>query len=209
VLGYIALPAVHNTEPTEQQNQGILHTHSEPSATFNMNHMLPVTLDSNNDDLEKAQTFFLDFGMKVAEEGLGEEIFFKGYGTEPFIYLAKKAPSDSGSSFGGAAYVVQSREELQRAEAVEGVTRISSLQAPGGGEILTLTDPAGHQVHLMHGQTEKQQEPMNLEKLVVNYEDEKPRVGRFQRFEPGPAPVYRWALRSDVRRRVLPGDVRL
>jgi hypothetical protein len=51
VLGYIALPAVHNTEPTEQQNQGILHTHSEPSATFNMNHMLLVTLDSNKNVL--------------------------------------------------------------------------------------------------------------------------------------------------------------
>jgi hypothetical protein len=57
---------------------------------------------------------------------------------------------------------------------------------------VTLTDPAGHKVYLVHGQTEKQQEPMGLKKLVVNYEDEKPRVGRFQRFEPGPAPVYRW-----------------
>lgn len=31
-----------------------------------------------------------------------------------------------------------------------------------------------------------------LKKLVVNYEDEKPRKGKFQRFELGPAPVHRW-----------------
>jgi hypothetical protein len=37
----------------EQQNLGILHTHSEPSATFNMSHMLPVTLDSNRKYVEK------------------------------------------------------------------------------------------------------------------------------------------------------------
>ena len=145
-----------------------------------------------HEDLEKARAFFLDFGMKIAEEKPGEEIFFKGYGTEPFIYIARKAVNGGGSSFGGAAYVVYSREELQRAEAIDGATRLSSLKAPGGGEILTLTDPAGHKVHLVYGQVEKQQEPMNLKKLVVNYEDEKPRVGRFQRFEPGPAPIYRW-----------------
>lgn len=27
---------------------------------------------------------------------------------------------------------------------------------------------------------------------MVNYEDEKPRKGKFQRFKPGPAPVHRW-----------------
>lgn len=58
--------------------------------------------------------------------------------------------------------------------------------------MVTLTDPAGHKVHLIHGQKEKKEEPLGLKKLVVNYEDEKPRVGKFQRLEPGPAPVYRW-----------------
>jgi hypothetical protein len=143
-----------------------------------------------HEDLEKARLFFLDFGMKIIQES-DNEIFFKGYGTEPFVYAAQRAPSGTGSSFGGAVYIVQSRKELQRAEAIDGATPISNLEAPGGGEIVTLTDPAGHKVHLVHGRTEKQQEPMNLKKLV-NYEDEKPRVGRFQRFEPGPAPVYRW-----------------
>ena len=145
-----------------------------------------------HEDLEKARAFFLDFGMKIVEERAGQEIFFKGYGTEPFVYAARKAASGSGSSFGGAAYVVQSREELQRAQAIDLATPVAKLEGPGGGEIVTLTDPAGHKVHLVYGQVEKQQESMNLKKLVVNYEDEKPRVGRFQRFEPGPAPVYRW-----------------
>jgi hypothetical protein len=65
-----------------------------------------------HEDLEKARAFFLGFGMKIVEERAAEEIFFKGYGTEPFVYVARKALSSSSSSFGGAAYVAQSREEL-------------------------------------------------------------------------------------------------
>ena len=142
-------------------------------------------------DLAKARQFLLDFGLKIAEERSGgDELFFKGYGTEPFVYIARKAPGRS--SFGGAAYVVQSREELERASKITGTTSISPLDAPGGGEMVTVTDPAGHKVHLVYGQKEKAAEPMDLKKLVINYEDEKPRVGRFQRFEKGPAPVWRW-----------------
>jgi hypothetical protein len=141
-------------------------------------------------EYEKALTFLDDFGLKVAESR-SNEVFLKGYGTEPFVYICRKA-TDGQSAFGGAAYVVESRAELQRAETVDGATKIANLDAPGGGEMVTLTDPAGHKVHLVHGQEEKAEEPLGLKKLIVNYEDEKPRVGKFQRFEPGPAPVYRW-----------------
>jgi hypothetical protein len=142
-------------------------------------------------DLLAARQFYLDFGMSIASETPGKEVFFAGFGTEPFIYIARQA-SDGINDFGGAAYEVESRAELERAAKVPGASSISSLDAPGGGEIVTLTDPAGHKVHLVYGQTPKEKQPMNLQKLVVNYEDQKPRKGKFQRFEPGPAPVHRW-----------------
>jgi hypothetical protein len=141
-------------------------------------------------EFEKALVFLHDFGLQVAEARDGE-VFLKGYGPEPFVYICRQANSSS-NSFGGAAYVVSSREELQRAATFPGATQIARLDAPGGGEIVTLTDPAGHKVHFVYGQEEKAEEPLGLKKLVVNYEDEKPRAGKFQRFEPGPAPVYRW-----------------
>jgi hypothetical protein len=142
-------------------------------------------------DLAKARQFFLDFGLSIAEEHPGREIYFKGFGTEPFVYVARQAEGDN-AEFGGAAYVVESRAELERASLIAGASKISRLDAPGGGEILTLTDPVGYKVHLVFGQQETEAEPPQLKKLVVNYEDEKPRKGKFQRFEPGPAPVYRW-----------------
>jgi hypothetical protein len=141
-------------------------------------------------DLAKAKQFLLDFGMSVAKETPGTEIFFKGFGVEPFAYIARQAEGES--YFGGAAYEVESRTDLERASKIKDATSIKPFDALGGGEIIRLTDPVGHYVYLIHGQTKKETEPPVLQKLVVNYEDEKPRKGTFQRFEPGPAPVHRW-----------------
>lgn len=142
-------------------------------------------------DLAKARSFLEDFGLKVAHEDPGKSIFFKGYGTEPYIYVARQASGES--RFAGAAYVVESSTELDRAAALQSAVRpIRKLDGPAGGSVVTLQDPAGHQVHLIHGWAEKQADNMTLEKLVINFEDEKPRKGRFQRFQPGPAPVFRW-----------------
>lgn len=56
--------------------------------------------------------------------------------------------------------------------------------------MVKLIDPEGFPVNLMHGQTpaEKGKYP---EKLAINYETDKPRIRKFQRFEPGPAAVHK------------------
>lgn len=144
----------------------------------------------NHQNLDDAKTFFLDFGLQVSFEKPGEEIYFKGYGTEPYVYIARKADK---SSFSGAAYVVESAAEFEKAKKHPTASAPIQLEPnAGGGQQVTLTDPFGHNVHLIWGWQEKEIEKMQLEKLVTNYEDEKPRKGRFQRFKPGPAPVYRW-----------------
>lgn len=151
----------------------------------------------NHVDLPRARQFLLDFGMTIVHEDPDKEIFFTGYGAEPIIYIAREAAPGSSSTFGGAAYEVETRAELLRAASiVPNATPITPLPVnAGGGEIVSLTDPAGFQVHLVHGQTPKlpsaSPDP-RLEKLVVNFEDEKPRKGKFQRFTPGPAPVHKW-----------------
>lgn len=141
-------------------------------------------------DLAQAREFLLDFGLSIARETTGEEIHFAGYGNEPYVYIARQ--SDADSYFGGAAYEVESRAELERASAIRDATKITSLDAPGGGESVRLTDPVGHYVYLVHGQSKKTPQPPELKKLVINYEDDKPRKGKFHRFQPGPALVHRW-----------------
>lgn len=141
-------------------------------------------------DLAQARQFLLDFGFSIACEIPGKEIFFAGYGAEPFVYIARQ--SKGVNYFGGAAYEVESRAELERASVIKDATGITSFDAPGGGEFVRLTDPVGHHVFLVHGQSKKNSLSTNLEKLVINYEDEKQRKGKFHRFQPGPALVHRW-----------------
>lgn len=56
--------------------------------------------------------------------------------------------------------------------------------------MVTLTDPEGFAMNLLYGQTPVAPGTYP-EKLEVNYETEKPRVRRFQRFQPGPAAVHK------------------
>ncbi|KAF2485017.1 Glyoxalase/Bleomycin resistance protein/Dihydroxybiphenyl dioxygenase [Neohortaea acidophila] len=144
-------------------------------------------------DLDKARTFMLDFGLTIASELPGETIYFRGYGSEPYVYVCHQSQTGR-SYFGGAAYVVASFADLDKARtSPHGDGQIRQLDGPGGGRAITLTDPAGHQVHLIHDwTTQPATTAPHLEKLTVNFEDEKPRKGRFQRFAPGPAPVFRW-----------------
>ncbi|KAH5201745.1 hypothetical protein HBH77_125820 [Parastagonospora nodorum] len=149
----------------------------------------------NHTNLSAARQFLLDFGLEPARESQdGKVLFFKGYGTEPFIYIARQSSSNT---FGGASYEVSSRNELERAtKTIPGCSAIEQLAAPGGGEYVKLIDPAGHIVLLVHGQTKSKSSPPSVTLKVtptnLEFDDQKPRKGTFQRFDPGPAPVHRW-----------------
>ena len=67
-------------------------------------------------------------------------------------------------------------------------------EAPGGGYLLTVIDPEGFPINLIYGQTPKERGQMP-EVLETNYEVEKPRVARFQRFKPGPAAIHKVSFR--------------
>ena len=66
----------------------------------------------------------------------------------------------------------------------------SMTDAPGGGSRVTVFDPEGFPVHLIHGQ-ETSKFGKLPQKLTYNWEEEKPRKGAFQRFSAGPAAVHK------------------
>lgn len=77
-----------------------------------------------------------------------------------------------------------------------GASKIEELtDAPGGGSRVTIYDPEGFPVNLLHGQelAETGQLP---ERLVYNFEEDKSRVGSFQRFKTGPAAVHKVIYQS-------------
>ncbi|MCJ1303618.1 hypothetical protein MMC08_006428 [Hypocenomyce scalaris] len=121
-------------------------------------------------DILKAITFLQDFGLGTASRHGDDEIFFRGYG-----------PTHGVSRFGGAAYLVEPHSKLARAATIPGASPIHALDAPGGGEIVTLTDPVGHQVHLIWGERETAAAtpPPHVAKPVVNFEDSKSARGHW------------------------------
>lgn len=146
-----------------------------------------------HDNLIKAKQFLIDFGFQVAKESDdGSEVYLRGFGSEPYCYVVRQSPIGK-SFFGGAAYYVESYGELEKATKVSCATGIEQLKAPGGGLSVTLTDPTGNKVVLVHGQEPCPVPQPDLAKLTVNYEVEKPRQGEFQRLQPGvPVPIFRW-----------------
>ncbi|KAH8700878.1 trihydroxytoluene oxygenase [Talaromyces proteolyticus] len=137
-------------------------------------------------DLEQITTFLIDFGMRIACR-TDNEIWFRGYGSDQYVYYACKGPK----KFLGGTFQVESYEDLERAAKLPSAAEIREMKdAPGGGYILTLTDPDGFPVNLMFGQTPAATGAYP-EKLTLNYEAEKARKLKFQRFKPGPAAVHK------------------
>lgn len=140
-------------------------------------------------DMDTAHTFLTDFGLTVAERR-DDKIFYKGYGRDPFVYCAIKGAE---KSFGGAAFVVESLEDLEKAsKTLPKASAVETLDAPGGGQRVTFYDPVdGFPFHLVYGQ--KEEEPgKDYAELDYNYPQHKNRdVNRTQRFEIGPAMVHK------------------
>ncbi|KAB5566207.1 Glyoxalase/Bleomycin resistance protein/Dihydroxybiphenyl dioxygenase [Coniochaeta sp. 2T2.1] len=140
-------------------------------------------------DLDVAKQFLLDFGFSIADDR-GDTVYFKGYGTEPFVYCARKGPENE---FGGAGFVVESLEDLELASrTLPKASAVEDSDAPGGGKRVTFRDPVDDfPFHLVYGQTPV---PMSkhLPELDYNLPQVKNRaVNKTQRFKKGPSPVHK------------------
>ncbi|EXJ87574.1 hypothetical protein A1O3_04534 [Capronia epimyces CBS 606.96] len=140
-------------------------------------------------NIEKAREFLADFGF-IESQRSGSKTYYRGYGREPFVYCAQEGPKDE---FGGAAFVVETEQDLELAQqTLPGASKIYELDAPGGGRCVTFHDPVdGFPFHLVYGQTPLTDEQL-LPELQFNFPAHKQRpAGRYQRFEKGPAPVHK------------------
>ncbi|CZR60148.1 related to 2,3-dihydroxybiphenyl-1,2-dioxygenase [Phialocephala subalpina] len=145
-------------------------------------------------NLKEFTKFALDFGFVEAHRD-NDTIYFRGYGKDPYCYVAMES-KDGKPHFGGGAFVAASREEFEKAKNIEGAL-VKSLNAPGGGEMVTFARPGDTFMHVVFGQEERAVETEHVptathENLgAFNTPFEKPRQGQFQRFHEGPALVHK------------------
>lgn len=138
-------------------------------------------------NLANAKKFFLDFGFVPVHES-PERVYYRGFGKDQYVYICEESPDDR-RHFDGGAWVVQSMADLEAASKLPGASKIEQLNAPGGGNVVTVPDPVGGVVTLVHGQEER---PQDKPKPVVwNTWEEKHRFGEFQRLDIGPSKVHK------------------
>lgn len=105
-------------------------------------------------DLDEFSEFAKDFGFVLATKEDGR-VYFRGYGKDPFIYVASQS-TDGRPHFRGPAFVANSQEEFEKAKVLSGGQLSSLDKAPGGGEIITFNRADDTQFHIVFGQEERQ-----------------------------------------------------
>jgi len=145
-------------------------------------------------DPERFLEFAEAFGL-VEEARLGDAIYLRGYGKDPYCYVVLPSTNRE-KAFEGGAFVVNSKDDLEKASKLPGATRKDISHLPGGGEMVSLSSPGGTKIHLVWGQKTRDipdKEPsaqvMNLGPYNLPFTKE--RRGEFQRFQPGPAMVHK------------------
>ncbi|KAJ5391994.1 hypothetical protein N7509_007484 [Penicillium cosmopolitanum] len=124
-------------------------------------------------DLEAFTRFAKDFGFVEAARK-GNTIYYRGYGRDPYVYVASQSPVRR-STFLGAAYVAKDEENFKKAAAMPGSAQEAGRGARGrrDGDFCE----AEWDIPLHYG--------------PFNTPFDKPRKGQFQRYRDGPALVHK------------------
>lgn len=136
-------------------------------------------------EIERMEQFLLDFGLHMAAR-TASTLYMRAAGAEPYVHITELGEPSGGIGLG---LLAQSEADLQVVAAQFGV-RVQDNPEPRGGRILTLTDPNGLRVDLLHGGLTAAPLPTR-KPLPLNTISEHRRLVQRQRPEPGPSHVMR------------------
>jgi hypothetical protein len=159
----------------------------------------PAYVSYGHPNLNEAERFAKDFGLVDSPTEAESTIpvrYFRGYGDQPLVYVVVQTDAPE---FLGVTFEAQSMEDLKKAAAIPGASKIEKMDhQPGGGQRVTIRDPDNLPFHVIFGQKllvriepTPQVDPFNYPAQTDEDTDKKPRRGRFQRPQRGPAPVHK------------------
>lgn len=97
-------------------------------------------------DLDRAEQFFSDFDL-VRSERTPTALYLRGTGVDHHVHVAELgAPK-----FLAVAFKAATEADLQALSKLPGASAVETIQEPGGGQRVVLTDPDGHRVEVVHG----------------------------------------------------------
>ena len=135
-------------------------------------------------DLSQMRSFLEDFGF-TAVEATQDRLVMRGASAAPVLHVTEFGEP----GLAGLAFRAASVADLERLAAAEGAT-VEDLELPGGGRVARLSDPDGHRVEIVAGQTPVP--PLGLPTSQRwNLAAERQRLGVTKRVPAGPAHVVR------------------
>ena len=136
-------------------------------------------------DLDAMEEFLTEFGM-VRAERTNNALYMRGTDPDHHIHVTEKGDP----AFIGFAYNVDSEDDLARAADTPGASGIETIDEPGGGKRVRLTEPNGYQIEIVHGM--ELLDPIPVPRQQLNMADDSlERAGELMRIHVGPARVKR------------------
>ena len=89
-------------------------------------------------DLDEQEAFLTEFGM-VRVERTNDALYMRGTDPDQYIHVTHKGEP----GFVGFAYDAASEEDLDRLSKAPGASSVESMDEPGGGKRVRLTEPNG------------------------------------------------------------------
>lgn len=138
-------------------------------------------------DLDRQEGFLTDFGMTLVAR-TKDRLYMRG--TDPAAYIHVTELGDP--KFVGFGWRADSREDLEILARRPGASAIENIDAPGNGQRVSLTDPDGYSVEVVHGiaptdPIEVAERPVNCGLAPLN------RAGTLMRIKAAPSSVKRIA----------------
>jgi len=96
-------------------------------------------------DLDVAETFLTEFGMQRSAR-TDTALYMRGVGSDHHLHVTELGEP----SFIGVAFEARCAEDLEKLAAAEGLS-VEPTGEPGGGSKVTLSDPDGFRIELVHG----------------------------------------------------------
>ena len=136
-------------------------------------------------DLDAAEAFLTDFGL-IRAERTKSALYMRGTGPARHIHVTELGEP----KVVGIAFHAADGDDLGKLARLPGASPVESVDEPGGGRRVRLTDPNGYRVEVLHGVAPLPELPVERDPTNSAAEPLR-RVGRLMRLAKSPAPIRR------------------
>jgi hypothetical protein len=136
-------------------------------------------------DLDAMEEFLTDFGM-IRSARTSRALYMRGTDPAHHIHVTELGEP----AFVGIAWYAASEEDLHRLASIPGASTVETMDEPGHGMRVRLSEPNGYQIEVVYGMEELR--PIDVPRQPLNMGKEaRRRAGVLMRLAPGPAHVKR------------------